>query len=189
MAIALLTDFTAMMNAIEAWLKASTGIETVIDKNQDAERPAKPYAAIKINTRGVRFGFDDVVENHNTVSNVIERNVVGPRKMTLQVEIYTEPKSVANESEAGDLLEIGLMSLEQTFFVELFNSANFSVLDHTAINNLDEQLGERWERRAQTDLILLYTGETFNDGTDGSGNWIETAEAPSESNTNLNITE
>jgi len=189
MAIALLTDFKAFMDAIETWLTTSTGVATVIDKNQAEGRPAKPYIAIKINTRGIRFGFDDVIENYNAVSEVIERNVAGPRKMMLQVEVYTDPKDLATDNEAGDLLEVALMSLEQTFFVELFNSANFSILDHTPINNLDEQLGERWERRAQTDLTLLYTGETFNDGDDGSGNWIETADAPTELNTNLTITE
>jgi len=189
MAIALLTDFNAFMDAIETWLKSSTGVATVIDKNQIGDRPDKPYIAIKINTRGIRFGFDDVTENYNAVSEVIERNVAGPRKMMLQVEVYTEPKVLATDNEAGDLLEIALMSLEQPFFIELFNSANFSILDHTPINNLDEQLGERWERRVQSDLTLLYTGETFNDGADGSGNWIETADAPTESNTNLNITE
>ncbi len=189
MAIVLKTDFDAIMTAIESWIKTSTSIANVIEKNQLGDRPEKPYAAIKINSRGIRIGFDEDIENFNTGSNVIERSIVGPRKMTLQLEFYTDPKTAMGQNEAGDLLEIALLTLEQPFFVDLFNSAKFSVLDHTAINNLDEQLGERWERRAQSDLTLLYTGETFNDGDDGSGNWIQTVELPTESNSNLIINE
>lgn len=189
MAITLKTDFDTMMNAIESWLKTSTGVANVVDKNQIGDRPAKPYATIKINTRSIRLGYDDAIETFNSVTNVIERNVAGPRKMMLQVEIYTAPKTAIGQNEASELLETALLTLEQPFFVELFNSANFSILSHTSINNLDEQLGERWERRAQSDLTLLYTGETFNDGADGSGNWIQTVESPTEANNNLIINE
>jgi hypothetical protein len=48
---------------------------------------------------------------------------------------------------------------------------------------MDEQLGDRWERRAMAEVQFSYSGETFDDG-DGTGNWIETVEAPTEENGN-----
>lgn len=189
MAITVLTDYDAFKNALIDWITTYGGVSEAIFKNQDAPRPAKPYAAFLITSDNGRFGIDESRQSYDDVNEVIQRNTAGLRKMNVQLDFYTEPAKAVGEKEAADYLNNLLLTLDTVAVRELFKDANISVLNHTSVNRLDEQLGDRWERRAQVDLTLLYTGETFDDGGGSSGDWIETVEVPTEDNGNLTLNE
>lgn len=189
MAITILTDYNAMRQALLTWITTYGGLADAIFKNQDAKRPAKPYGAILITGDGVRFGRDEARQSYDVGNQVIQRNTIGPRRMNVQLDVYSDPAQSTGELEASDYLNNLLLTLDTVAVHELFKSANLAYLDHTSINRLDEQLGDRWERRAQVDLTFLYTGETFDDGGGSSGDWIETAEIPTTNNGNLTLNE
>ncbi|MDY6980938.1 MAG: hypothetical protein SV201_13750 [Pseudomonadota bacterium] len=189
MAITVLTDYDAIKGALISWITTYSGVNEAIFKNQDAPRPARPYAAFLITSDGGRFGIDEARQSYDAGSQVIQRNTAGLRKMNVQLDMYSEPAQAVGEKEAADYLNNLLLTLDTVAVRDLFKDANLTVLDHTSVNRLDEQLGDRWERRAQVDLTLLYTGETFDDGGGSSGDWIETVEVPTTENGNLTLNE
>lgn len=187
--IVVLTDYNAMRAAILTWLTTYAGLSDAVFKNQAAPRPAKPYAGILITSDGTKIGIDERRPSFDAGNNVIQLNTTGPRKMNVQVDIYSDPAKSTSDIEAADYLNTALLMLDTLAIEELFKSANLALLNHTSINRLDEQLGNRWERRAQVDLTFLYTGETFDDGSGSSGDWIETVEIPTMINGNLTLHE
>lgn len=189
MAITVKTDYDALRGAILTWITTYGGVSEAIFKNQDNTRPAKPYAAILITSDNTRFGIDESRQGYDAVNQVIQRTTSGIRRMNVQLEFYSEPAKAIGEKEAADYLNNLLLTLDTVAVRDLFKDANLTVLNHTSVNRLDEQLGDRWERRAQVDLTLLYTGETFDDGGGSSGDWIENVKVPTTGNGNLTLNE
>ena len=103
--------------------------------------------------------------------------------MVVNVQIYTEPAKSTTDIEAADRLNQAVIVTEHPVLIQQFNDANFSFLGHTPVIRLDEQLGERWERRASSDLRILYTAESVDDG--GFGEWVTDVEIPTVENNNL----
>lgn len=185
MTLTVQTDYAAMKQAIITWLSTYPGgLNDVIFKNQAAPRPAKPYASILVTSNSNKYGFDDVTQGFDAANQVITRQVNGLRTMIVQIEVFTDPATDINTLEAREYLEGTLDALESQPVRDLFRNAGLGVLRFTPPNQLDEQLGERWERRAQTDLTFTYTASILDDGSNGSGDWIETFETPTESNGN-----
>lgn len=176
------TNYSGALLAILSWLKDYAGIAEVVFGNQPGTRPAKPYATILVISEGNKTGFDDVVKTYDIPSQAVQKTHLGPRTMTIQLMVYTDPASDLVTKEASHYLNFALACLELDDVRDLFRVAGIAVLDHSAPNKLDQQLGERWERRSQTDLTFSYTSKIFDDGGSGSGNWIETVVMPTESN-------
>lgn len=190
MTITVTTDRKLIYDTIIAWLIASTGFaeDKIQFLNQGESRPPKPFISIMILNRGIKTGTDDVIQSYDVGSQKIQRITAGPRLLICQIEIYTEPATEFTGTEADEILENALLALDTEEIKALFRAAKIGQLTETPINRLDEQLGERWERRAQSDVTFTYSGETFDDGAT-SGNWIETVENPTEENGNLIIQE
>lgn len=188
MAVTSTTDHEANLRAILNWLETATGL-TVIWLNQEVARPAKPYAGILILNSGQRFGFDYVDQTFDIPSDSVQRQTSGPRQLRAQIEVYTDTPADLTVNDAARLLEIALDTLDTEGVRDAFRAAKLGMLSHGIINRLDEQFGDRWERRAQVDIMFTYSGETFDDGAGASGDWIETVEVPSEDNGNANIGE
>lgn len=192
MAIVSYTDRTVFRQTILAWLAQYTGIpeDRWIWANQITKRPAKPYGTVLFTSglTGVKVGLDEVRETYNGTTEVIERVTTGPRQIPVQIDIYTDPATQANASEAMELLENALLTLDTVPVRELFRASKIGVMSQSTPLRLDEELAERWERRAQVDITFMYSGETFDDG-DGSGNWIETVQVPDEQNGNADYQE
>lgn len=188
MTITVTTDRVLINQTLIGWLAAFTGIaaERIIFLNQTIERPAKPYIGIVVLTRGIKTGTDDVVSSFDVPSQKIQRITAGPRQLVFQIEVYTDPATSAATPEADELLENAMLGLDTETIRDSFRAAKIGLLGQTPTNRLDEQLGERWERRAQADITITYSGETFDDGAD-SGNWVETVQIPTEENGNLII--
>lgn len=187
MAITLVTDYPAMKGSLLKWIREQSGaaMGSAIFLNQTADRPDRPYATIQVITDNIKTGDDDVRQEYDGGVPSLTYRTVGPREMTVQVNIYTIPAALVSDIEAADRLNQALIMLDHPVLVKQFNDANMSILSHTPVIRLDEQLGERWERRASSDLRIGYTAESVDDGS--FGNWVETAEIPSADNGNLTI--
>ncbi len=195
MTLTVTTDRAQIYATLIEWLEIYSGVGSgkVDFLGQEVSRLAKPYATIMILSRGIKTGEDDVISSYDPGTEKIQRITAGPRQLVLQIEVYTDPATdladAASNPEADELLENALLALDTEPVRELFRTAKIGLLGPpTPINRLDEQLGERWERRAQADITITYSGETFDDGAD-SGNWVETVEIPTEENGNLIIQE
>lgn len=175
MALTNTTDHEGNLRTILNWLEVYSGVGAgkVIWLNQETSRPAKPYAGILIITSGLRFGFDHVQESF--VGDRIQRQISGPRQLVAQCEVYTDPPATLATADAAQMLEDALLSLDTEEVRDAFRAAKIGVLSHGQINRLDEQFGDRWERRAQVDINFTYSGEIFDDGGGSSGDWIENA--------------
>lgn len=184
MTITVNTNYDKLRSGLIAWLTTYAGVNDVIFSNQAELRPAKPYASLLITSDGIRFGFDYVDESFDVPTQLIQRMVNGPRQMNVQVEVYSDPATATGQLEAAERLNNALLVLDMLPVRDAFKTAGLSFIRHTSINRLDEQLGQRWERRAQMDVTLLYRGETFDDGGGGSGDWIQTVPTPTEANGN-----
>ena len=185
MAITLITNYAAMKSSILQWLRENSGADMgkAIFLNQEGDRPEKPYATLQVMTDNIKTGDDDIRPEFNAGIPELIYRTFGYREMIVNVQLYTEPAKASNEIEAADRLNRALILLDHPIIVTQFNDANFSVLEHTPVIRLDEQLGERWERRASSDLRILYTAESVDDGS--FGEWVESVEIPTVENTNL----
>lgn len=180
------TDHQLIRETVRLWLQAGAGVSQVIYANQEVPRPAKPYATILVVSSGQRFGLDETRQAFDATNEVVQRTVAGPRQMILQCEVYTDPATAPGQLEAAERLENALLMLDTVGVRSAFRAAKIAVAGHNQVTRLDEQLGDRWERRAVVDVTVTYSGETFDDGLTGEdGNWVETVEVPGEGNGNL----
>ncbi len=191
MAITTITDYEANLRAILNWLETYSGLGAgnVIWLNQEVSRPAKPYGGILVMNSGLRFGLDHVEQTFDIPSQNVQRKISGPRQLVAQIEVYTDPPATLADADAAQMLENALTALDTEEVRDAFRVAKIGVLSHTQINRLDEQFGDRWERRAQADVNFTYSGETFDDGAGSSGDWVESVQIPSEDNGNAIIGE
>lgn len=190
MTLSITTDFILIRKTIYDWLLTYAGVNSVIYANQEVNRPQKPYASISINSRSLRTGHDEERQDYNVGNDVIEKQTSGPRQMIVQCEVYSDPASIPSDLEAAELLENALLALDSELVKSVFRAAKIGILSHTPVIPLDEQLGDRWERRALSDVTFTYSGETFDDGLTGeSGNLVETVEIPTEDNGNATYNE
>lgn len=191
MTVSVTTDHEANLRAILNWFEVYTGVGAgnVIWLNQATSRPAKPYGGILITSNGLRFGFDHVDQQFDVPTQAVQRQTSGPRQLVCQCEVYTDPPTTLAGLDAAQRLENALLALDSEEVRDAFRAAKIGLLSHGQINRLDEQFGDRWERRAQVDVSFTYSGETFDDGGGSTGDWVETVEVPSEDNANANYSE
>lgn len=189
MALTITTDFESNLRTILNWVETYSGLGAgkVIWLNQEVPRPAKPYAGILIFAQNVRFGFDHVEDTF--AGNRVQQQTSGPRQLTAQIEVYTDPPATLAGLDAAQRLENALLALDSQAVRDAFRAAKLGMLSHGSINRLDEQFGDRWERRAQADVLFTYSGETFDDGVGPEGDWVQTVEVPTESNGNATYNE
>lgn len=185
--VTIVTNYPAMRTSLLDWLKTNSGagMSEAVFTRQKGRRPSKPYATIQVIADNIKTGDDDVRQEYDGGIPALTYRTVGLREMTVNVQIYTDPATNTNDLEATDRLNHALISLDHPSLVEQLNSVNISVLSHAPIIRLDEQLGERWERRASTDLRLMYTAEAVDDSS--FGEWVESVQVPRESNGNLTV--
>lgn len=187
MTVTVTTDRTLFRTTVKNWLKAAMSLNEahVIWANQSVPRPTKPYASVLFPSGSVKFGVADESEkSYNAGTQAVERQSNGPRTIVAQIEVYADPATVANADEAFELLENALLMLDTEGVRTAFRAAKLGVISQSPVSRMDEQLGDRWERRAIAEVVFSYSAETFDDGGGGTGDWIETVEIPSEQNGN-----
>jgi hypothetical protein len=181
------TDRILLKQTILAWLAARTGIpaERWIWANQRTPRPKKPYGTVFFPSGFVKVGIDEQRREFNEYDEILQKTTTGPRTLTAQIEVYTDPATKDADVEAMELLENAIITLDTDAVRDAFTAAKIGIISQGSPQALDEQLGERWERRAMCEVVFSYSGESFDDGSTGeSGNWIETVQVPTEANDN-----
>ncbi len=152
--------------AIFDWFSARSGLgaSKVMWLNQPTPRKALPAGTLQILNRGKKIGEDYIQQVLN--GGILERKYLGIREMVIQAEIYTGPAAVDTDLEALELLEQALGALNMRQVIDVFQVADLAALDYEVLNVADEQVGERWERRALADVRFSYRTILFDDGTD-----------------------
>ena len=179
------TRTSAHRVAIMDWFAARTGLGAtkVMWLNQPTPRKALPAGTLQLLSRGKKIGEDYVQQILN--GGVIERHYLGVRELVIQAEVYTEPADDDADLEAMELLEQALGALSMRQVIDVFQGADIASLDYEVLNVADEQIGERWERRAVADVRFSYRTILFDDGTDPApddGVYIATVDAITEAN-------
>ncbi len=179
MTVAYAVDDALIESTIHNWLATyATGNNRVRMADQEAVRPATPYATYQIISDGAQDGRDETHFQFNEATNKLDSVVSGPRRMTVQVAVYTTPglEDVEGRS-ARTRLKGALAALQSPVVKEAWAGAGLAFLQVlSAPRAADEQLGDRWERRMQVDIELGYTSLVTDISTveDGS-TWIENA--------------
>ncbi len=173
------TRFADHKAAIRKWLSDRTGLPllSVIWVNQITPRPDNPFATLQIVSPGKRQGLDYLQEVQN--GGVIERHYIGLREMTVQAEVFTDPTTAHAEFGAIELLDQALMALSMQQVRDEFSAVDLAEMDYEIQDAADDQVGERWERRAVADVRFSYRTILFDDGTDPApddGTYIETVD-------------
>lgn len=145
--------------AIYEWLSSELGI-TVIYADQNAPRPDKPYATIRIISENKLGGNDEGA----TVDDDGIQSFCGQREAAVSLNIYGE--------DAFDSMKLALNSLSKPSILEdFFYNDDIAILNKGDILNLTDVLETEFEERAQMDLLVGYAEEY----TDDVG-YIETVE-------------
>lgn len=160
------TRVSAHRVAIFDWFAARSGLgaSKVMWLNQPTPRKALPAGTLQLLSRGKKTGEDYLQQILN--GGTIERHYLGIREMVIQAEIYTVPADDDTDLEAMELLEQALGALSMRQVIDVFQGADLAALDYEVLNVADEQVGERWERRAVADVRFSYRTILFDDGTD-----------------------
>lgn len=175
MTIQYATDHDAIENTIMNWLRTyATENDRVRYADQAGVRPGTPYATYQI----ISESFDGVDAEHqefNVATDRLDTLTYGPRRMTVQVVIYTTPGSedVAGRS-ARMRLNRALAVLRNPAVKVDFNDAGLAFLQVLSPpRQNDEQLGDRWERRMSVDVEFGYTSTLTDIAPEDDGSWIE----------------
>ncbi len=129
----------------------------VILQKQDKASPPKPYAAYRILSNqplGVSAVYHDI--NGENVEETVERK----RIKSLEVQFFTQTEqqaidqTIENYISANDLAELFEDKIDLTRSTAYQKLNGFSVLGVQTITDIDEQLGDRWERRALCELRI-----------------------------------
>ncbi len=179
MTIQYATDNDAIENAIVKWLRTyDNENENVIYANQMAVRPETPFATYQIIADGALDGVDAEHQEFNDITGRLDTVTYGPRRMTVQIVIFTVPGSedVAGRS-ARMRMNRTLAVLRNQTVMNSFHDAGMSFLQILSPpSQADEQLGDRWERRMMADLEFGYTSLVTDIAPEDDGSWIETAD-------------
>lgn len=139
-------------DAIENWASDAFGFD-VVWLDQDFPRRPKPYATLHWFS-DIELGFAERL--HTALALDIEERVQEVRRLTVQVEVYSGLATDTATREAMELLEGALLTLQEERVTAAFRVARIAFLSHERILRLDEQEGDRWERRAFCDVHFLH---------------------------------
>jgi hypothetical protein len=175
MTITNVTDYKAFEQALISWLEGTAGLETgsVRFLNQASVRPPLPYGTLQIVSDGRLEGHDSEEFVRNTSTEALDAVLSGPRRMTIQVTLYTERGREDIEGRsARERLNGALTALRHTSVRESLRAAGLAYLQTLSAPTADDdQTGDRWERRMRADVEFGYAAASTE--TSGAG-WIET---------------
>ena len=181
MTITYATDHAAFENTIQNWLEThATFNNRVRQADQEGVRPEPPSATYQIISDGAMDGIDSEFFQHNPEWDRLDNVVSGPRRMTVQVVVYTVPGLEDMEGRSARVrLNGALAALRSPSVREIFTGVGLAFLQVlSAPRQADEQLGDRWERRMQCDIEFGYTSlitDLPTSAEEGGTAWIENA--------------
>ncbi len=188
MTITYATEHAAHWRILFDWLWKYGGLDSskVRRLNQVAGRPDLPYANMQV-IADVAEGIEGELWNHDTEADKMDVAVYGPRRMTLQCNMYTAVETGVDDIAASAMtkLTMAVHALRIPPVKASFKSNGIAFLRAvSSIRESDEQLGQRWERRAVIDLEFGYTALTVLIGEE---DYLATVDIPNETDGSLTI--
>lgn len=188
-----ITDHAAVERALITWMETYGGVGSgkVHWLNQTGHRPALPFATLFTIADPIADGIDGEFQNFDANTNRLDKLTYGSRRMTLQATIYSVPETVAGGPGARHLLNAAIASLRSQVVKDQLKAVGLSFFQMlSGARVVDEQLGQRWERRAQADFEFGYTSLFVDNPTSNDAeNWIETVSEISEDAGSLTVQE
>lgn len=162
MALTNQTPYTAIKQALITWSDAVMGTDNTRWAKTDFPRDVKPYATLEIIELGQDIGLDERKEVDN--SGVLETTYRGLREMVVRLTVYADAPASLAATWPKDLLQTALLALSAQSVIDDFRVVPLAYLSNTPIVERDEQLGDRWEWIAESDLRFSYRSVLFDDG-------------------------
>jgi hypothetical protein len=144
-------NFTAVENALVAWVRNSTGLNVMWAK-QDRPQVAKPFAVLKWIAGPTVVGLKDEQRRRMSGADLFT-DIVGHRAMACNVQFFCA--SDAPGSNAKHYASIALASLNIDAVRDSFAAAKLSVSNVGSVADLDSIADGRFESRASFDLNLF----------------------------------
>lgn len=160
-------NWAALQSAIATQVAAVTGL-TVTWANQNAQRPAYPFAELNVISESA-IGRDSVT--YEFTGGVLVPTISGQRQFTVSVRVWTA--SQAGGSSARSYLSTLRTSMRKASVLEALTAAGLSLVAVEASQTVDQQIDQRWYSVGLMDLRFA----AVENLTDSNGNWIETVEA------------
>jgi hypothetical protein len=147
-------DWTAIENALHAWLAASTGLAAanVIWSNQSNPQPARPYVTMKMLDLG-HVGRDALTHAYDPTAvprAELTTTVDGRRELTIAVQVFSA--STTGAATARALLTKAQTALSLPGVQSVLSAAGLAILNEGRITDLTELLETRWQSRASVDV-------------------------------------
>lgn len=174
----------AIEQALVSWLKVHADLQEVQFLNLPIHRPPVPFGTLQIITPGLAAGMDQETWKYNSSTDLMDQMISGPRRMTVQVTVHTKPPYSSGLGQdlnhAQRRLEKAVSALRLYRVSQEFRDVGLAFLRVVSPPvRLDEQLGERWEWRARTDLEFGFTAAVADVSAPGDGTaWIDTIQPP-----------
>lgn len=182
------TDHGAIWRVLYTWLETHAGLDPgkVRKLNQATGRPDLPYATMQV-IADVGGGVEGE-ETRDNGTGFLDTVTYGPRRMTVQCTVYTAVEQNENDQNAMSRLTGAVAALRVPSVKVLFKDNGLAFMQQLgSIQAGDEQLGQRWERRATVDLEFGYTAYTTV--TDEGDGYIKTVDPITEDAGTLTIQE
>lgn len=133
-------DFSEVRRALISWVQSELEIDCIWE-DQGAPRPNLPYASAKIISGPRRSGSDEIRRKAGPVYYV-----AGMRQITLSVQVYG--------AEALNKVSQLQTSLEKPSVLGTLRTYGIAFVRAEAVNDTATALDNRFESRAQMDVIL-----------------------------------
>lgn len=154
-------DLTAINGLVKELLPELNG--KVIQQNQGADSPEKPYCAWRIISE-VEVGLAAIGEKASltpttSITQVAERTKIA----SVEFQFYTETKQRGAEFEAREVCNKFLTLLYLQDAKDWAYNNDYSILEVQDYSNLDLHLSDVWERRAACELQVMYIDQAEQD--------------------------
>jgi|SRR5579859_2887251 len=158
-------DWPTIEDAIQAWVKAGTGLDDakVIWSRQEGEQPSQPFVSMyraNLDTDGIDFvsSFTDLTR---PAGQEVEQRVQGNRQFMLSVNAYTAQEAIGNGSAFALMSKLKTSAALPSQIANL-GDAGLSIFDFSQIRDLSAIDNALWESRAQLD-IHFYVAESVSE--------------------------
>lgn len=146
-------DFTAVENALVAWMKTATGVQVRL-ANQEATMPEDgiPFCTVLVvSTRGESLltARTQEVDDTRPVGQQMEISHSRPMNLSVRVQAFTPRTS---GQWAVPLLTKAAMDLELSTVRAGLRAAGLGLWDVGAVQNISGLMSTRWEGRASMEL-------------------------------------
>ncbi len=193
MTVTYAVDTGEIWRTLFTWLEtyAVLPVNSILRLNQVAGRPALPYGTMQV-LSDIGVGIDGIEEILDVATDKLRSVTYGPRRLTLQCGVYTAPEISPDDTNAMIKLTGAIQAIRTPPAKVLFGASGLAFLSQlNSVQAVDEQLGQRWERRATVDLEFGYTAYTtvIPDVADLDGNYLVSVEPINEVTGNLILQE